>query len=236
MRKHRVAIIGGSSGIGLRVAERAIDLGADVVIGGRDAEKLQRAASKLGPASRALTVDNVDRDSLRRFFEQAGPINHLFTPGASYSRGRIDKASDEVAESSFRSKFWGQYYAVKHALPYLDTNGSITLMAGAYSVRPAAEGAAYGACNAAIEGLGRALAVELAPIRVNVISPGTIDSDLWRRQPDAVREASFSSYGEAALLKRVGTTDEVAHTVIYLMENGFMNGSTLYPDGGFALR
>ncbi len=154
MRKQRVAIIGGSSGIGLRVAERAIDLGADVVIGGRDAEKLQRAASKLGPACRALTVDNVDQDSLRRFFEQAGPINHLFTPGASYSRGRIDKASDEVAESSFRSKFWGQYYAVKHALPYLDNNGSITLMAGAYSVRPAAEGAAYGACNAAIEGLG----------------------------------------------------------------------------------
>jgi NAD(P)-dependent dehydrogenase (short-subunit alcohol dehydrogenase family) len=103
MRKQRVAIIGGSSGIGLRVAERAIDLGADVVIGGRDAEKLQRAASKLGPASRVLTVDNVEQDSLRRFFEQAGPINHLFTPGASYSRGRIDKASDEVAESSFRS-------------------------------------------------------------------------------------------------------------------------------------
>lgn len=236
MRKQRVAIIGGSSGIGLRVAERAIDLGAEVVIGGRDPERLQRATSRLDPASHAVLVDNVDQDSLRRFFEQSGPINHPFKPDASYSRGPIDKASDEVAESSFRSKFWGQYYAVKHALPYLDNNGSVTLMAGAYSVRPAAEGAAYGACNAAIEGLGRALAVELAPIRVNVISPGTIDSDLWRRQPDAIREASLSSYGEAALLKRVGTTDEVARTVIYLMENGFMNGSTLYPDGGFALR
>jgi NAD(P)-dependent dehydrogenase (short-subunit alcohol dehydrogenase family) len=231
-----VAVIGGTSGIGLRVAEIAISLGASVIVGGRDAERLAKVVERLGPCARGAPIDNLDQVSIRAFFETAGVIDHLFTPGASYARGRIDEASDDVAESSFKSKFWGQYYAVKHALPYLAKDGSITLMAGAYSVRPAANGAAYGACNAAIEGLGRSLAVELAPIRVNVTSPGTIDSDLWRRQPTDVRDASFSSYSDVALLKRVGTTDEVAGTVIFLMQNGFMTGSTLYPDGGFALR
>ncbi|NEI72051.1 SDR family oxidoreductase [Rhizobium lusitanum] len=231
-----VAIIGGTSGIGLRVAEIAISQGASVIVGGRNIERIDKAVQRLGSSARGAEVDNLDQASIKAFFEAAGAIDHLFTPGASYARGRIDEASDDVAESSFKSKFWGQYYAVKHALPYLAKDGSITLMAGAYSVRPASNGAAYGACNAAIEGLGRSLAVELAPVRVNVVSPGTIDSDLWQRQPPALRDASFSSYGDVALLKRVGTTDEVADAVVFLMKNTFMTGSTLYPDGGFALR
>jgi NAD(P)-dependent dehydrogenase (short-subunit alcohol dehydrogenase family) len=231
-----VAVIGGTSGIGFRVAELAIASGASVIVGGRNGERLRSAVDRLGAKARGGRIDNLDRESIRAFFEQAGPIDHLFTPGASYSRGRIDTATDDVAESAFKSKFWGQYYAVKHALPYLASDGSITLMAGAYSVRPADNGAAYGACNAAIEGLGRSLAVELAPIRANVVSPGTIDSDLWQRQPSEVRAQSFASYADASLLKRVGTTDEVADAVLFLMGNGFMTGSTLYPDGGFALR
>ncbi len=231
-----VAVVGGTSGIGLRVAERAIAQGAWAVIGGRDRDRLADAVDRLGPRARGHLVDNRDQVSIKNFFEAVGPFDHLFTPGASYSRGRIDEASDEVAESSFKSKFWGQYYAVKHALANLSRDGSIVLMAGAYSVRPSANGASYAACNAAIEGLGRALAVELAPIRVNVVSPGTIDSDLWRRQPPAMREEAFRSYGDLALLKRVGTTDEVADAVLFLLSNSYMTGSTLYPDGGFALR
>ncbi|OCC05596.1 short-chain dehydrogenase [Labrys sp. WJW] len=232
----RLAVIGGTSGIGLRVAERVLADGGEIVIGGRDAKRLEEALHKLGPKACGHLVDNRDQSSLRDFFRTAGPIDLLFTPGASYSRGRIDEVSDEVAESSFKSKFWGQYYAVKHALSFLSKDAAIVLMAGAYSVRPAPNGAAYGACNAALEGLGRALAVELAPIRVNVVSPGTIDSELWKRQPDAVRQDAFRSYGEVALLKRVGTTDEVAEAVLFLLSNGYMTGSTLYPDGGFALR
>lgn len=237
MHKNKKAvIIGGTSGIGLRVAEKIIAGGGSVHVGGRDAERVAAAITKLGSKATGAVVDNRDQDSLAAFFDALDRIEYLFTPGASYSIGRLDQVSDDVAESSFKSKFWGQYYAIKHALPKLAKDGAIVLMSGAYSVRPYAAGAAYGACNAAIEGLGRALATELTPIRVNVVSPGTIDSDLWQNRPKELREMAFKAHENTTLLKRVGTTDEVADVVVFLLTNGYMTGSTLYPDGGYALR
>ncbi|WP_267888837.1 SDR family oxidoreductase [Streptomyces sp. NRRL F-5755] len=126
--------------------------------------------------------------------------------------------------------------AVRHAAPRLSQDGSVVLMSGAASVRPAGPAPAYVACNAAIEGLGRGLAVELAPIRVNVVSPGMIDGNLWSGRPADIREQAATHYREAALLNRLGTEPEVAETVLFLFTNGYMTGSTLYPDGGYALR
>src|SRR5690606_17801379 len=102
--------------------------------------------------------------------------------------------------------------------------------------RPLKGAAAYAACNSAIESLGRALALELAPVRVNTVSPGTIDGHLWRSRPDAVREPAFAHYASITALGRPGTEDEVADTVVFLMQNSFMTGTTLYPDGGYTLR
>ena len=231
-----VAVIGGGSGIGLRLAEQVVALGGRVVLGGRTAEPLDAAVARLGEAATARVVYAEDQGSVAGFFAGVAHLDHLFTPGSAYAYGRIDEISDAVAESPFRSKFWGQYWAVKHALPKLARDGSIVLMSGAASVRPLAGAAAYAACNAAVEGLGRALALELAPIRVNVVSPGTVDSDLWRRRPAAQREAAFAGYAGLAALGRVGAVDEVADAALFLMGNGFMTGSTLYADGGYALR
>lgn len=109
-------------------------------------------------------------------------------------------------------------------------------MSGAASVRPPAAAPAYVACNAAVEGLGRGLAVELAPVRVNVVSPGTIDGSLWAQRPAEAREESFAQYGRDALLHRPGSEREIADTVLFPFTNTFMTGSTLYPDGGYTLR
>lgn len=231
-------IIGGSSGMGFRVAQRVVEGGGRVVIGGRTQARLDAAIARLGPAASAHAVDNTDKDSIAAFFDRVPAFDYLFTPGASYVTGRIDQLSDADAESPFRSKYWGQYWAVKHALPKIARDGAIVLMSGAASVRPVPGigAAAYVACNAAIEGLGRGLAVELAPIRVNVVSPGTIDGALWRGRPAAVREPAFTFYEKAAALGRVGTEDEVAQAVIFLLTNTFITGSTIYADGGYALR
>jgi NAD(P)-dependent dehydrogenase (short-subunit alcohol dehydrogenase family) len=231
-------IIGGSSGMGLRVAELVIAGGGRVVIGSRSQPRIDAALAKLGPAASGHAIDNTDRDSIARFFAAAPRFDYLFTPGASYALGKIDQISDADAESPFRSKFWGQYWAVKAALPKLAKDGAIVLMSGAASVRPVpgVGAAAYVACNAAIEGLARGLAVELAPIRVNAISPGTTDGTLWRNRPDAVREAAFTHYAGAAALGRVGTEDEVARAVLFLFENTVMTGATIYADAGYALR
>ncbi|MFH8407442.1 SDR family oxidoreductase [Streptomyces sp. NPDC018019] len=231
-----VVVIGGSSGIGLEVARRSVAAGASVVLGGRNEERLAEAARELGPAARWRTVDNTDKQSIAAFFTDIDRIDHLFTPAASYRTGPMRELSDEDAESPFTSKFWGQYHAVRHAAPRLSADGSVVLMSGAASVRPAGVAPAYVACNAAIEGLGRGLAVELAPVRVNVVAPGMIDGSLWAARPADVREPAAAQYRGDALLGRLGTEGEVAEAVLFLFTNGYMTGSTLYPDGGYALR
>ncbi|MFF4949610.1 SDR family oxidoreductase [Streptomyces chattanoogensis] len=236
LRGRTVVLIGGGSGIGLRVAHRAAAAGARVVLGGRTPERLAAAAEQVGEAATWRTVDVTDRDSLAGFFAELDRVDHLFTTAASYRVGPMLKLSDEDAESPFASKFWGQYHAVRLAAPKMAADGSVVLMSGAAGARPPAPAPAYAACNAAIEGLGRGLALELAPVRVNVVSPGTVDGDLWARRPVEARDAAFEQYRRDTVLHRLGTEDEIAHAVLFLFANGFTTGSTLYPDGGYTLR
>ncbi|MFH8346552.1 SDR family oxidoreductase [Streptomyces sp. NPDC018045] len=237
-----VVVLGGGSGIGLEVARRVVAAGARVVLGGRGEEKLAAAAGELGDAAHWRRVDTTDQASLIAFFagltdfDGVDRVHHLFTPAASYRTGPMLELSDEDAESAFESKFWGQYYAVKHAAPLLAPDASVVLMSGAASVRPVGAAPSYVACNAAIEGLGRGLAVELAPVRVNVVSPGMVDGNLWSQRPAEVREPAAATWREANLLQRAGTEGEIAEAVLFLFSNGYTTGSTLYPDGGYALR
>ncbi|GIN91054.1 short-chain dehydrogenase [Siminovitchia terrae] len=237
LENQRVVIVGGSSGIGLATARQAVELGASVVLAGRSLEKLEHAKREIGPAHADIfPLNNRDEEQLQDFFEQVGSFEHLFTPGASYVRGPIT-SSAEVAHSCFDAKFWPQYNSVKYAAPFIKPTGSIVLMSGAFGQRPPADGASYAACNGAIESLGKALAVELAPVRVNVISPGTIRTSFNREGAEQeVREQSYEEYARVNLTGRVGTADEAAHTVIYLMTNTYTTGSTLFPDGGYILR
>lgn len=126
---------------------------------------------------------------------------------------------------------------MKYAAPFINSNGSIVLMSGAFGQRPLAGGASYAACNGAIESLCKALAVELAPIRVNVISPGTIHTNFnWEGAEQEVRDQSYDAYAKINLLGKIGQAEEAAHTTIYLMTNAYTTGSTLFPDGGYILR
>ncbi|MEH7814565.1 SDR family oxidoreductase, partial [Bacillus toyonensis] len=174
-------------------------------------------------------LDNQNKEQLQNFFKDVGKFDHLFTPGASYTLGPIT-TTEEIAESSFIGKFWPQYYAVKYAIPFLSKSGSIVLMSGAFSQRPLKGAPAYGACNGAIESLGKALAVELASIRVNVVSPGTIQRE---NEQNEKRLAAYEDYKSLSLVKRPGHNDEIAHTVLFLMQNEFTTGSVLFPDGGY---
>lgn len=231
-----LVVVGGTSGIGFRTAQLAAQHGAQVVIGGRDPQRLADALEKLPAGAQGYVVDSSDRAALAGFFARIDTIDFLFTPGASYTVGSFADSTPEVAESPFTHKFWGQYWAVHAALPKLAPKAGVVLMSGAASARPIKGGAAYAAANSAIEGLARGLATELAPIRVNAVAPGTTNSELWQRRDAALRESAFAGYRAATLLGEIGEVDDIAEAVLFLLTNGYVTGSTLFPDGGYALR
>ncbi len=236
LNNQRIVIIGGSSGIGLATAKAAVASGARVVIAGRNLEKLAKAREAIGGQVEALPLDAGNEAAVKDFFEKVGEFDHLTTPGSSIRGGPFLSLETAQARADFDSKFWGQYHAAKYGAPKMRPGGSIVLFAGIWSQRPAAGYAAIAAINSAIEGLGRALAGELAPIRVNTVSPGLVDTPIYAGLPEAQRTATFAAFAAAAPVKRVGRPEDIAQTVLYLMNNSFTTGSTIYVDGGYTLR
>ena len=231
-----IVVVGGGSGIGLATARRVIAGGGTVILGGRNVERLAVAADALGPTARWHRIDTADPRSVEEFFDQVAVVHGLLTTAADYVTGPMRTLTLAQAGTAFESKFWGQYRVVKAALPLLAADAAVVLMSGAAGTRPAAVAPAYSAVNAAIEGLARGLAVELAPITVNAIAPGTVDGHLWHTRPAADRATAFDSYRAASTIGRLATEDEIAHTIVYLLSSRVTTGSTLYPDGGYTFR
>lgn len=232
----RIVIIGGSSGIGLATAKMAAAEGALVVLASRSLEKLDKAKAEIPGRVEVFTVDIREENSVKQLFDAVGEFDHLTTPGGELVSGRFLDLDIQDAKKAFDSKFWGQYQAAKYGAPKIRTGGSITLFSGANSQRPARQASVRAAVNSAIEGLARALATELSPIRVNVISPGIVDTPLHNHMKKEQKEALFKSVSASLPAKRVGKAEDIAQTVMYLMTNGFTSGSTLFVDGGYTLR
>lgn len=231
-----LVVIGGGSGIGLATAKAFVEGGGQVLIGGRSLDRLEAARERLGANARAAAVDLFDPVSVARFFALVDRLDHLFTPAASYTIAPFDHPEEAALASPFDGKFWGQVRCVRAAAPKLSPDGSVVLMSGAASARPPKGAALYAAANGAIEAFGRGLAVDLAPIRVNVVAPGTIDGDLWARRPAEMRDAAFADQSAGSLVARPGTEAEIAQAVLFLLTNGFTTGTTLFADGGYSLR
>jgi NAD(P)-dependent dehydrogenase (short-subunit alcohol dehydrogenase family) len=232
----KVVIIGGSSGIGLATAKAAGAEGAQVIIASRSEEKLRMAAAKIKGKVESIQVNTLEESSVKALFGRVGEFDHLATPGSEAAWGPFLEMGFGAAKSGFDSKFWGQYLAAKYGAPKIRQGGSITLFSGAYSQRPGRGATLLSAINSAVEGLGRALAVELSPIRVNVISPGLVDTPIYSGMPEDKRKAMFNAVAGANLVKRIGKPEDIAETALYLMNNGYTTGSTLYVEGGIMLR
>lgn len=228
-------IIGGSSGIGFALAQALVGRGDRVLIGARSPERLQASVEQLGSGAIGRLVDTTDRASIANFFAAGEQFSGLFISAASYRTGSFRDGDPETSEALFAAKFWSQHWTVFEALPYLRTDAGIVLMSGAASTRPIGA-PAYAACNAAVEGLARGLAIELAPIRVNCLSPGTTDSELWRDRPEEQRESAYELWRQLCVVQRPAHVEEQAHAALFLLDNGNMTGSTLFCDGGYTFR
>jgi NAD(P)-dependent dehydrogenase (short-subunit alcohol dehydrogenase family) len=232
----KIVVIGGSSGMGLATAKMAAAEGAAVYIGGRSEEKLRQARVQIQGKVELISVNVMDEKSVQSFLDKIGEFDHLATPGSEAVLGKLLDLDINAAKKAFDSKFWGQYRAAKYGAPKIREGGSIILFAGIWSQRPILGAAPVAAINSAVEGLGRALAVELAPIRVNTVSPGIVDTPLYSGMEPGKRKTMFQGIAASIPVKRVGRPEDIAQTVLYLMANGYTTGSTLYVDGGATLR
>lgn len=234
MAKKRVVVIGGSAGMGLGIAKLLFSLGYEVVIASRSKKKLEAARREIGNVS-IRQLDFRNEGSLSRFFAKVGRFDHLVLPAADFLSAPFAKGAVKDARSYFDSKFWGQYCAAKYGAPKIRKGGSITFFSGAAYEKPLPDMAAVAAVNGAIQGLSKTLAVDLAPIRVNTVSPGLVDTPLWNVVPEKERAALFAESAKKLPARRIGQPEDIAQAVRFLIECGYATGTIVHVDGGFPL-
>ncbi len=236
LESKNVVVIGGTSGIGLATAVAASQLGANVWAVGRSAAHIEKARAQLGEAVKIVSADTHDQEALKALFKEVGTIDHLVSAatGASRTLKPFVEQTDEQFQEAF-GKLWGYSKVVRCGVPFMAEAGSITLVSGAPARKLKANSSVLSCVGAAVENLVRCLAIELAPIRVNVVSPGIIDTALFDGLGDK-RDMAVAGMVKGQLIERVGRPEEVASALIYLMNNGYATGTTVDVDGGQLLR
>jgi NAD(P)-dependent dehydrogenase (short-subunit alcohol dehydrogenase family) len=224
----KVVVVGGSSGIGLSTAEMAKREGAEVVIASRSAEKLNAAAGKIGV--KAIPADVTSDDSIASLFRQCGAVDHVVVTAAQLKTGPFKTVPMDDVRSTMEGKFWGAWRCARFA--DIKAGGSLTLVSGFLSIRPRPNAAIVGAANGALESLTRSLALDLAPVRVNCVSPGIIDTPIRAAMPEAARREMLEKTAAALPVRRVGLGEDIARQILAFMTNGFATGSIIYLDGG----
>jgi len=229
-------IVGGSSGIGLATARRLLDAGHIVTIAGRNARRLEQAKAELGGRVRSAVMDAADRESTKDALAAIGPFDHIVLAFGS-SKGAGAFASVDAAEvrKGFEEKVFPHFATAQAALPYLARQGSITFISAvtAHAAMPGTAG--IGAANAAVAALVRILAAELKPLRVNGVSPGVTDTPWWDFLTREVKASAFADYAAATLVGRIGTADDIAQAIAFLISCSFMSGEVVICDGGARL-
>jgi NAD(P)-dependent dehydrogenase (short-subunit alcohol dehydrogenase family) len=230
-----IVVIGGSSGIGLGTAIAAANEGAHVIITGRSRERLAAAAAEIGHPVRSVSLDANDEAGTRKLFDEIEHVDHVFVSAATVTfNGRIS-GETRALHPALDTRFWGSLYAAKYAAPKMGLGGSITFTSGTSAWRPIPGGSVGSASCGAIEAFARSLAVELAPIRVNTIQPGLIDTPLIDSVLGERGNQLKDIEAKRLPVRRIGIPADIAEAVLFLMKNGFTTGITLTVDGGRTL-
>ena len=225
----RAVIMGGTSGIGLATAKRLAADGAEVTVTGRDQGRLDTVPAPIA----GVRLDGTDRAAVADFFARIGEIDHLVL---AFSPGPVGFAPvRELSPEDLATAFEGKLFAYLHAIGQAQVSGSITMVSAA-SARAAVPGTvALAAVNGAIERVVSPLAAELAPTRVNAVSPGLVDTPWWAPFPAEVRAEQFEAGAAAVPAGRVGTAEDVAAAIAYLVAADFVTSTVLPVDGGYTI-
>jgi NAD(P)-dependent dehydrogenase (short-subunit alcohol dehydrogenase family) len=230
-----VLVVGGSSGIGLAVAGSLAAAGANVTIAARSKDGLTRAASSLGGHVRTAIADITDQASLQALFSGIGPLDHVYVSAGTFAIGPILETPSDTARPSLDERIWGAYDLSRLAVPVLRPGGSLTFTSGITAGKAMPGAAAPAAANAGLEAFVRTLAIEIAPLRANVVRPGPTDTPWFRAAFGVADDAQLAAAGAAALTGRVATAHETAAAVLFLMTNPAVTGTVIAVDGGLSL-
>jgi NAD(P)-dependent dehydrogenase (short-subunit alcohol dehydrogenase family) len=227
-----VVILGGSSGIGLATAKAASAEGARVIITGRSADRLKSAKALLGADVRTVALDVADEAGTRALFQELDRVDHVFITAGSVVPDSGLTPDSASLRPALDTRFWGAFAAAKYGAARMRAAGSIVFMSGTTARRPLKGAAVATASCGAVEAFARALAVDLAPIRVNTIQPGYVDTPMLDELLGEAHTAIKAEIGAQLPVKRIGRSEEIAEAVLFLMKNGYVNGITLTVDGG----
>ncbi len=236
LKNKHVLVIGGGSGIGFGIAKGAAEEGAKVTIASRNAEKIAEKAKSIG-ATQTAVLDVSEEANIAAFFDKHTGFDHIaFTAGDTdgLGFGLLKDLDLKQAASRFNTRFWGAVAVAKHGALHLPPGGSYTFTNGMLAHRPMKGMPIVSASAMAAEGLALGLAVDLAPVRVNCVCPGLIETELFDRYGEA-RKEMLKAMSQRQLIQRPGTPEEAAEAYLTCMRNTYMTGQVIKIEGGVAL-
>jgi NAD(P)-dependent dehydrogenase (short-subunit alcohol dehydrogenase family) len=233
LQNQKIVVIGASQGMGFATAKLLASQGNEVIIASKTKEKIEQAAIEIGNKTIAKTLDFTDELSVKNFFEEVGSFDHLVLIGAGLPAwGTFTQFESKALKDAFDTKFFGYYYSAKHAIPQLRKDGSIVMVIGGAARKAIVGTSGVAAVNGAILAMGRTMTLELAPLRVNIVSPGLVDTPAYNWMDEEQKQAFFRQMGGQLPVGRVGKPEEVAHIIETILDNNYISGAVIDVDGG----
>ncbi|WP_196590663.1 SDR family oxidoreductase [Pectinatus frisingensis] len=227
----KILIIGGAKYLGLSIARKTSEAGAKVIIGARSIEKAFQAVSQL-PLANVIQIDITDESTIAAAAAELKHIDHIIITASAHHNAAIRDLEHDKIVTAFEAKVIGPMLLAKHFAPILSSTGSILLFSGVAAWKPTPGYTVMGVTNGAVAFLVSQLARELAPIRVNSISPGITDSGTWDILGKQEKEALLKNAAVSSLVGRAGTSDDIVNTALWLLSAGNISGETIHIEGG----
>ena len=238
LKGKKIVIIGGSSGMGLATAQAAARENAQVVIVSHRRDAIATALQSLPTSAEGFAADATNESEIKSLFEKIGAFDHLiYTAGDSLNLNPNILSETPIEESRklFEVRYWGIILSIKYAHRWIRPGGSVILTNGVVGLRPMKAWSIHASVAGAIESLTRALAIELAPLRVNGITAGIVDSPLWGQMDDTQKLNFFENAGLRLPVGRIGTPEDIAQANVFLMKEEYCTGQMIILDGGSTL-
>lgn len=236
IQNQKIVIIGASQGMGFETAKLLASQGNELIIASKTKGKIELAVKEIGGNTTAKVLDFSDEPAVKNFFDEAGNFDHLVLIGAGKPAwGPFTQFESVALKSAFNTKFFGYYYCSKYAIPFLRKDGSIIMVIGGAARKAIPGTAGLAAVNGAILTMGRTMAVELAPLRVNIVSPGLVDTPAYNWMNEEQKQGFYKQMGDQIPVGRIGKPEEIAKIIESVLDNNFMTGAVIDVDGGGSL-